>query len=135
MSFDIQNIRIFYTPGAMEDALTMLSCKKHLNNSLLRVSRNRGDWLWNRLISNLANNSSRGQLIIGCGADAVPYLCSFNPVTQMQKLNPDTKYVYQSILETFSFRDKHIFNQWKVQKFILKESVNPSGTSPSVSCY
>ncbi|MGR3952494.1 MAG: FAD-binding domain-containing protein [Chlamydia sp.] len=47
-------------------------------------------WFWDTLVDiNLANNTLGWPWIAGCGADAAPYFCIFNPVLQGERFDPD----------------------------------------------
>lgn len=47
----------------------------------------------------LASNNGNWQWSAGCGCDAAPYFRIFNPTTQIQKFDPDHKYIKQWVPE------------------------------------
>src|SRR5690606_19438245 len=64
------------------------------------------DWRWGEayfaqklLDYELASNNGNWQWAAGTGCDAAPYFRIFNPTTQLEKFDPDTKYIKRWIPE------------------------------------
>lgn len=90
----------------------------------LRLNWYHGErWFWDTLVdADLANHSASWQWIAGCGADAPPYFCIFNPIAQGYKLDPDGKYVCKYIPEIASLPNKYLFSPWEASEAILEQS-------------
>ena len=51
-------------------------------------------WFWDTLVdADLANNTLGWQWVAGCGVDAAPYYRIFNPITQQQRFDPQSRYI------------------------------------------
>lgn len=64
------------------------------------------DWRWGEayfaqklLDFDLASNVGNWQWVAGCGVDAAPYFRIFNPTTQIEKFDPDWRYIEQWVEE------------------------------------
>jgi deoxyribodipyrimidine photo-lyase len=58
------------------------------------------EWFWQTLVdANLANNTQGWQWTAGTGADAAPYFRIFNPVTQAEKFDPESRYISRWVPE------------------------------------
>lgn len=64
------------------------------------------DWRWGEayfaqklLDYELASNVGNWQWVAGCGVDAAPYFRIFNPSTQIEKFDPDWRYIEQWVEE------------------------------------
>jgi deoxyribodipyrimidine photo-lyase len=73
--------------------------------------------------ADLANNSSGWQCIAGSGADASPYFRIFNPVTQGEKFDPDSKYTSFFVPELNELTNKYLFKPWEAPENVLKSAV------------
>lgn len=68
------------------------------------------DWRWGEayfaqklLDFELASNVGNWQWVAGCGVDAAPYFRIFNPSTQIEKFDPDWRYIKQWVGEIGQF--------------------------------
>jgi len=92
-------MRQLWETGYMHNRLRMIVGSLLCKN--LRLHWHHGeDWFWDCLVdADLANNSFGWQWIAGCGADAAPYFRIFNPNTQIERFDPDYKYIKRWVSE------------------------------------
>lgn len=100
-----------------------------LTKDLLIPWQRGAEWFWDHLVdADLANNSANWQWVAGCGADAAPFFRIFNPVTQSEKFDPDSRYIQSWVPELRGLPTKFCHAPWKAPKAMI----NGSYPSPMV---
>ncbi|MGV8960309.1 MAG: cryptochrome/photolyase family protein [Stenotrophomonas sp.] len=105
-------MRELWATGYMHNRVRMIVASylcKHLRVHWREGAR----WFWDTLVdADLANNSMGWQWVAGTGADAAPYFRIFNPVTQAQKFDPETRYITRWVPELAALPLKARFAPW-----------------------
>lgn len=81
------------------------------------------DWFWDCLVdADLANNSAGWQWIAGCGADSAPYFRLFNPVSQVEKFDPNGTYIRCYVPELVNLPIPYLFSPWTAPEEALRKA-------------
>lgn len=86
-------MRELWATGWMHNRVRMVVASFLVKN-LLIPWQDGARWFWDTLVdADLANNTLNWQWAAGCGADAAPYFRIFNPRTQAERFDPDSRYI------------------------------------------
>lgn len=91
--------RELWETGHMHNRVRMASASLLVKN--LGIHWREGEaWFWDTLVdADAASNPANWQWVAGCGADAAPYFRIFNPERQLERFDPQHRYVRRWIPE------------------------------------
>lgn len=92
-------MRELWATGWMHNRVRMVVASFLVKNLLIGWQEGAA-WFWDTLVdADLANNTLNWQWSAGCGADAAPYFRIFNPQTQAERFDPDSRYICKWVTE------------------------------------